>query len=44
MIDLLTGDDYVKTKRLTLEESLERIKQDSLAFKAKKERYHLYEI
>jgi uncharacterized protein YbbC (DUF1343 family) len=44
MIDLLTGDDYVKTKRLNLEESLERIKKDSLVFKAKKERYHLYEI
>ncbi|MBU1143017.1 MAG: DUF1343 domain-containing protein [Firmicutes bacterium] len=44
MIDLLSGNDDLKTKRYTLDELLEKIDKDSKAFKVKKEGYHLYEI
>ncbi|MDO9628706.1 MAG: DUF1343 domain-containing protein [Acholeplasmataceae bacterium] len=44
MIDLLSGDDNLKTQRLSLEEILKKIEEDSKVFKAKKERYHLYEV
>jgi uncharacterized protein YbbC (DUF1343 family) len=44
MIDLLSGNDDLKTKRFTLEELLKKIDQDSKIFKTKKEGYHLYEI
>ena len=44
MIDLLSGNDDLKTKRYTLDELLEKIDIDSKAFKVKKEGYHLYEI
>jgi uncharacterized protein YbbC (DUF1343 family) len=44
MIDLLTGSDDMKNKRYSLDEMLDKIDKDSLEFKTKKERYHLYEI
>lgn len=44
MIDLLSGNDDLKSKRYTLDELLNKLEQDALVFKAKKERYHLYEV
>lgn len=43
MIDLLTGDDFIRTGRLNLEQILAKIKSDSKTFSQVKERYHLYE-
>ncbi len=43
MIDLLTGDNIVRTQRLTLDELLDKIEKDSMTFKLKKVGYHLYE-
>ncbi len=43
MIDLLTGDDIVRTNRLSLEDLLDKINKDSETFKDMKVRYHLYE-
>ncbi len=44
MIDLLSGDDHLKTAKYSLDELLKKIEEDAKVFKAKKERYHLYEI
>ena len=43
MIDLLTGDDFMRTKRLSLDEILEKIDHDSKAFKQMKGKFHIYE-
>ncbi len=43
MIDLLTGDDIVRTNRLSLQDLLKKIKVDSETFKKMKVRYHLYD-
>lgn len=43
MIDLLTGDDFIRTKRLSLDEVLEKIDHDSSVFKQMKGTYHIYE-
>ncbi|MCF7930598.1 MAG: DUF1343 domain-containing protein [Acholeplasmataceae bacterium] len=43
MIDLLTGDNIVRTRRLSLDELLKKIEGDSMTFKQKKVGYHLYE-
>jgi len=43
MIDLLTGDNIVRTNRLSLDELLIKIEKDSKTFKQKKVGYHLYE-
>lgn len=42
MIDLLTGDDFLRENKLSLKECIEKIKHDSKVFKSMKERYHLY--
>lgn len=43
MIDLLTGDDYIRDKSFDLNEAIRQIETDSRIHQAKKERYHLYE-
>ena len=42
MIDLLTGNDFLRTNKLNLDEYLSKIESDSKTFKLMKERYHLY--
>jgi uncharacterized protein YbbC (DUF1343 family) len=43
MIDLLTGDDFIRTNRLSIDEITTLIQKDSNDFLVKKRRYHLYE-
>lgn len=43
MIDLLTGDDFIRDKAFDLNEAIRQIETDSRIHHAKKERYHLYE-
>lgn len=43
MIDLLNGDNFLRTKRLSLDEIYEKLDVDSLAFKKVKGSYHIYE-
>jgi uncharacterized protein YbbC (DUF1343 family) len=43
MINLLTGDDFLRENKLSLSELLDKINKDSEVFKSMKERYHLYE-
>jgi uncharacterized protein YbbC (DUF1343 family) len=43
MIDLLNGDNFMRTKRLSLEEIYQKLDEDSKAFKEMKGKYHLYD-
>ncbi len=43
MINLLTGDHFLRENKLSLSELLDKINKDSEVFKSMKERYHLYE-
>ena len=43
MIDLLNGDDFMRTKRLSLEEINQKLEEDSRIFKDLKGKYHLYD-
>ena len=43
MIDLLTGDDFIRTQRLSLDEIYQKLEKDSALFKEMKGTYHLYE-
>jgi len=43
MINLLTGDDFIKNNTYNSEQIKDLIERDTLAFTKKKERYHLYE-
>ncbi len=42
-IDLISGDDFVRKDSLSIDEILEKIKQDSKEFAIKKRRYHIYD-
>lgn len=43
MIDLLNGDDFLRTQRLSLNEIYQKLEDDSKVFKEMKGQYHLYE-
>lgn len=43
MIDLLNGDDFIRTNRLSIKEIAAVIEHDSAQFTMQKRRYHIYE-
>ncbi len=43
MIDLLTGDNFIRTNRLSLDEIIKKIEEDSTSFRQLKGKYHIYE-
>jgi uncharacterized protein YbbC (DUF1343 family) len=43
MIDLLTGDAFIRDEAFDLDEAIRQIETDSRIYQATKERYHLYE-
>lgn len=42
--NLLIGDDFIENNRLSLDQIIEKMRVDQLAFTTVKERYHLYDL